>query len=372
MRRLIPPFVLCAVALGVALPARAVAAVEPARPGVQVVVSGDVHVRKGEVSRDVVVVHGSVDVDGVVQGSVVVFDGPITVAGLVKGDVVAVDGSVTLIRGAHVTGDVWVGNGRATIQVGAAIDGSLHRGSPLRWLAPSSLVTRLPVWIAISFSTLLLGLLLLLLAPRGADAIAAVARTAPGASIGWGAGLFFGLPVLSVVAVVSLVGIPFGVGLLLALGFLYSVGYAWSSWALGRVLIRPSRHGRRPRRYPAFLAGWAILRGVGFIPIVGAITWFGAALFGLGLMAVATWRARRPVLAPAAVDRGRLAGFGEPVPPPAPPPQPAPQPPGPAPTPPPEPAPPAPPEPEPPPPLPEPQPERAAESSSPLERPGPT
>jgi hypothetical protein len=62
---------------------------------------------------------------------------------------------------------------------------------------------------------------------------------------------------------------------------------------VGRALIRPGRHGASPRRYPAFLVGWAILRAVGFIPVAGAITWLAGAAFGLGLMAVATWRARK-------------------------------------------------------------------------------
>ncbi|MDP9342738.1 MAG: polymer-forming cytoskeletal protein, partial [Actinomycetota bacterium] len=305
MRRLIPSFLFGSVVLGSALvgsvvPAGALAAGSPASatappPHVQVVLSGDVHVRRGEVSRDVVVVHGSANVEGIVRGSVVVFDGPVTVSGLVKGDVAALDGTVTLLRGAHVTGDVWVGRGRAVTEVGSAIDGRLHTGTILRFAAPGTVVARFPVWLAISLSTLLLGVLLLLLAPRGADAIAAVSTSAPGAATGWGAALFVGLPILAVLAIVTLVGIPFGVGLLLALAFLYAVGYVWTSWALGRALIRPSRHGRSLRRYPAFLVGWAILRGVGFFPIVGAIIWFAAALFGLGLMAVATWRARRPV-----------------------------------------------------------------------------
>ena len=182
-----------------------------------------------------------------------------------------------------------------------------------------------------------------------------------------GRGPVRGAPLAAVVAIVTLVGIPFGVGLLLALAFVYAVGYVWAAWAVGRALIRPSRHGRRPRRYPAFLAGWAILRAVGFIPIVGAITWFAAALFGLGLMAVATWRARRPVPVGALPPGGVAAGFGEPVPPPQPPPQPMPQPPGPEPAPPPEPMPPSPPQPEPAPPPLEPEPERAE-----VERPGPT
>src|SRR5204863_1051772 len=120
------------------------AAVSPTAgpPHVQVVLSGDVQVRRGEVSRDVVVIHGSVDVEGTVWGSVVVFDGPVRISGLVKGDVVALGGTVTLLRGAHVTGDVWVGRGQPVVQVGSAIDGRLHTGGIIRFAAPSSVVAR--------------------------------------------------------------------------------------------------------------------------------------------------------------------------------------------------------------------------------------
>ena len=149
-----------------------------------------------------------------------------------------------------------------------------------------------PTWIAISVSTLLLGLFLLLLAPRTGDAVARAGRDAVGASIGLGAAAVFGLPIACVVLLVSLVGIPFGIGLLLALALLYSVGYAYAAVIIGRLLIRPSRHGG-PRVLAAFLAGWAILRVVGFVPVLGGISWFLAAWYGLGAVIVAIWRARR-------------------------------------------------------------------------------
>jgi hypothetical protein len=259
-----------------------------------VVLSGGVVVRKGEASGDVVIVHGSARVAGVVRGDVVVVDGPIEVSGVVRGDVVAIDGDVSLVKGARVTGDVTVAHGRLAVQVGALIGGRVRRGS-LSFLSPSRLVTKLGFWIAISVSTLLLGLVLLLLAPRGGDAVARAGRAAVGASIGWGAVAVFGLPVAGFLLLVSLVGFPFGLGLLLGLALLYSIGYAYGAWVLGRLFVRPPRHGG-PRRVAAFLAGWAALRVVGFVPVLGGITWFLAAWYGLGAMTVAVWRARREPL----------------------------------------------------------------------------
>jgi hypothetical protein len=158
-------------------------------------------------------------------------------------------------------------------------------------------------------STLLLGLLLLLLAPRGADAVARAGRDAVGASIGWGAALVFGLPVASVLLLITLVGIPFGLGLLFGLALLYSVGYVYGAFVVGRLVIRPSRHGG-PRRVAAFLAGWAILRVVGFVPVLGAITWVLAAWYGLGSLLVAVWRARRP---PIPLESRPEPGFASPA-----------------------------------------------------------
>jgi hypothetical protein len=298
-------------------PSKAVhaAPAKPLKSGDLVVLSGDVVVRRDESSGDVVVIHGSARIAGVVRGDVVVVDGPIVISGLVRGDLVALDGGVTLLSGAHVTGDVTVARGGLVVQVGALIGGRVHRGG-LAFLSPSKLVTKLGFWIGISVSTLLLGLLLILLAPRAGDAVARAGRDAVGASIGWGALAVFGLPVLAVLLLVSLVGLPFGLGLLLALALLYSIGYAYAGIVVGRLLVRPSRHGG-PRLVSAFLAGWVILRAVGFVPLLGGITWFLAAWYGLGAATVAVWRARRPpvVLRAPGPDPGftTTASSGEPV-----------------------------------------------------------
>jgi len=166
------------------------------------------------------------------------------------------------------------------------------------------------VWVAVSASILVLGVLLLLFAPRAADAVAAAAVQRIGPSIGWGLGLFFGIPIVAVIALVTIVGIPFGLGMFLALAPLYALGYTASCFALGRALIKPPR-----TRYLAFLAGWAIVRVASLIPFLAGLVWFVAVVYGLGILAVAARRRESAVsVAAPAVAPGTMP----PPPPPAP------------------------------------------------------
>lgn len=86
-----------------------------------------------------------------------------------------------------------------------------------------------------------------------------------------------------------MVGIPLGLGLLAALLLIYALGYSAAAWVQGRSLVR------EPTAWAvAFLAGWAILRVLALIPILGGLVWFAAVVFGLGALAVAIWRVRTP------------------------------------------------------------------------------
>ena len=71
----------------------------------------------------------------------------------------------------------------------------------------------------------MLGLLLLLFGPALDGAIIRAARERMGASIGFGAAVFFLLPIVAVVFLVVVVANPLGLFLLLALALLYTVGY---------------------------------------------------------------------------------------------------------------------------------------------------
>ncbi len=134
---------------------------------------------------------------------------------------------------------------------------------------------------------LLVGLVLVLLAPRGADAVADALGGAPLASLGWGVLVVLSVPVAAVALVVSVLGVPLGLALFLSLGLWWLVGLAWAAWCAGRALVQ-APHGR----VQAFLAGWAILAAVGLVPILNAAVWTLAPVLGVGAMLVAAWRVR--------------------------------------------------------------------------------
>jgi hypothetical protein len=251
-----------------------------------VVLIGRADVPQGEQVGDLVVFHGSSTVDGTVDGSLTAFDAPVTIAGRVNGDVVVFNGRVELRSGANVTGDV-VSQQAPVVASGATVGGTTSRLQTRGNWEGFGWVGRLGWWLAVSVSTLVVGLLLVWLVGRGAARILEAGRTRIGPSIGLGLLLFFGLPILAVIALVTVVGIPLGLGLLAALLLIYALGYSAAAWILGRSIVRG------PTAWVvAFLAGWAILRVVALVPILGGLVWFAAVVFGLGALAVAIWRAR--------------------------------------------------------------------------------
>ena len=270
-------------------PAAALAQDTPA-PGVaaedQIVFSGTVTVPQGERVGEVVVFSGRVEVHGVVTGDVVVLEGPVTVTGQVNGSVIAADGVIRLAESARVGGDVLAGE-PVQIRPGAKVAGDTRGETRFSLEAPLAVLGELLGPIAISISVLILGLALVLLAPRGADAVADALGAAPLASLGWGVLVVLSIPVTAVALVVSVLGVPLGLALFLSLGLWWLVGLTWAAWCAGRALVHAPRG-----RVQAFLAGWAILAAVGLVPILNAAAWVLAPVLGVGAMLVAAWRAR--------------------------------------------------------------------------------
>jgi hypothetical protein len=268
------------------LPGAAHAATVQPRDDSLVVLSGDAYVAARDTVDSVVVFNGGVLVDGRVRDAVVAFSGPVTITGDVGGNVVVFDGLLTVQNGAHIGGDVFAD--RRAIASGATIDGSLSSTQRFAVAAGwASVVFGVAVWLAIALSILILGLLLLWFAPRAAESVVVAGKTAVGPSIGWGAAAVVGLPVLGVIAIATVVGIPFGIGILLALALIFAIGQTTGAWFLGRSIITSGS------RVGAFALGWGILMLVGVIPAIGALVWLAATVYGLGMICVAAFRARR-------------------------------------------------------------------------------
>jgi hypothetical protein len=288
--------VLLGVVLAFVMAGPAYAAATPGSGDALVVLTGDAYVPADEVVNSVVVFDGAARIEGTVEESVVVFSGPVTVSGKVGQDVIAFDGLLVVTGDATVGGDV-IGN-ELRIATGATIEGTdiQNAGFALgfQW---ASLFMAVMTWIAIAVSVLVLGLLLLWLAPRAADATIRAGRTAVGPAIGWGFALLIGLPVLAIVAIGTLIGLPLGLGLMLALALIFAIGQTTGAWFLGRMLIKTGS------RVGAFALGWGILSVVSLVPGLGALVWLAATVYGLGMICVAAYRARRVptevVMAPA-------------------------------------------------------------------------
>lgn len=271
--------------------------VDIGRSGDRYVIKGPVDLRSGETARTVVVIDGRVNVarGATVTEDLVVVDGPVRIAGTVRGRVVTLGGRATVARTGVVGDGIRWGSEEPLIAAGAQVSGDVSKvDSDLDDWTP--FIPAIAWWIAMSVSTLLLGLLLLWIAPRAADATFQRMREGGwGPAIGVGFVIAIGLPVLVFVALVSLVGIPLGIGLLLALLPLAGLGYVTSAWMLGRALVGPPG-----RRALAFLAGWAILRAAALVPFLGALVFAVAAMFGIGALAWSLWRARRGAPTPPA------------------------------------------------------------------------
>jgi len=261
----------------------------------QIVLTGDLLVPEDATVGTAVIFNGDATIEGTVTKSVVVFNGDVDIAGTVGDDVVVFNGRVVVRSGAVIGGDI-ASRQRSVIEDGATVGGDLEgisgRFDP-EWL---EVVGRIAWWVGYSVSTLILGLVALLFA-RGVDApLAEAFRRRMGASFGFGAAIFFLLPLAAVLLLVVVVAIPLGLFLLLALALLYTVGYVAGAHVLGRRVLRPESS-----RFAAFLVGWGIVRGFGLIPIAGTVVWVLAAIAGLGAIVVAARSrpaATRPVATP--------------------------------------------------------------------------
>ena len=259
----------------------------------QVVLNGSLTVPEGQSVDSAVIFNGPATIDGTVRQTLFVANGRVEIAGTVGENVIVLNGKVVVASTGHVGGDI-VSQDTPTLERGAAVDGSLRRVTGTFDWEGIGWASRFVWWVGYSASTLFLGLVLLLLFPAIDAAIAAVWRERAGGAIGVGAAMFFLLPVVAILFLITIVGIPLGLFLLLGLALVYTVGYVAGAHALGRLLIRPPA-----TRFLAFLVGWAILRVIGLVPVLGGFLWMIASLIGLGLLVVAA-RGARPAVAPVA------------------------------------------------------------------------
>lgn len=284
----------------------------------------------GPVSGDLFIGGGTVKVTGEVKGSVRVAGGTVEVNGKVGGNVMLMGGTLTVGKNADIAGETtlfggtvvfdghsaksinaWLGsllmNGRADGEVNVYTSDDCGR-SPCVAVGPSAVVSGNFTYAASQdaqidpqakisgtitrkdiaqqaaeakkfvqefltfgrlwnlFSVLVVGLLIALLLPKTVRSIGGTMVNRVGASVGWGALLFFATPLALIVLAVTLIGIP----LALILGGLYVLGIYISQIFLGFVVGEAlTRRIRRagPETKPIAVV-WPTLLGIVVVSLI--------------------------------------------------------------------------------------------------------
>jgi hypothetical protein len=252
----------------------------------KVIITGDSAVPAGETVGDLIVVDGDVNVAGNVDGNLVAIAGDVNLSGTVDGDVVTVAGRARLGRSATVTGDLSYGDEKPLIAPGAEVRGDVSdENFDDISAAPWGAIVSVALWIAMTLSLLVLGIMLVAMTPRVAEATAGVSRDSLWESIAIGIAFWIGIGLIGGFALFTLVGIPLALILFSAVVPAAALGYVAASFALGR------RVAGSASPILAFLAGFAILRALALIPILGGLVGLLAATFGVGFLIVAASRA---------------------------------------------------------------------------------
>jgi len=135
--------------------------------------------------------------------------------------------------------------------------------------------------------TLVLGIFIVLLAPRRVKAVTESIRTRPWANLGWGAIILIVTPIAALIACITIIGLPLG---LIALA-LYTIAICLTQLFvglfIGQLIIGGSRGVEsRAALVGALVLGLAILSILRLIPYLGAVIWLATILFGLGAILV--------------------------------------------------------------------------------------
>ena len=261
------------------------------RPKDRVVAGGNVRIDKGKTVKDLVVMGGSADVYGKVEGDVLVMGGSVVLypGAKVLGDATTFGGSIEVKPGAKIVGDT------------GAIGGNISRGdesdsNDLHWgseedgdRVEASVVERMVSRIsgALTRSALLFvfGVVMLALGTRRMEMLQTELASRPMRSFALGLVGLIATALLIVVFAITVIGIPLALIGALLLAFAAYVGIVAVLTTVGGAL---TRH-RSQNPYVHLAVGCALYLVLGSLPFLGGLT--TAVVFLAGFGAICATRA---------------------------------------------------------------------------------
>lgn len=277
---LVGTVILLAVVIPVPVQAASTALIERDGEPVIVTLNGLSLVDRGDVVDDVWIANGRATVNGRVEGNVIILNGDTAVRGSVGGDIIVVRGEVWIGPEATVGGDIQASE-PITVSEGAVVEGTVEQTSVVGGVRTLVPVLRTALWVGLTVALFALGFLAMRLAGGMVDSAGDHLTARPFGSAVRGLVALVLIPLLGIITLATIIGGLLGL-LLLAIAMLAAVaGLIVASTAIGRWIL-PWQS-----RLLAFAIGAVVLRIVALVPVVGDLVTVIAALFGTGALLLA-------------------------------------------------------------------------------------
>ncbi len=270
-----------------------------------VAAGGEINVN-GPVVGDVIVAGGRVRINGPVGGKVLLAGGAVDLNSRVERNAVVTGGDVVFGPNASVGRDAEVSGGTFTHQgtvngtlgvssgtfVNNGTAGSVRydggiRNRPDRSDVPGALLSGLAAVLSflVTLGYLILGLLLLLVAPGTARVLEARVRDQPLPAFVIGLVSLIAAVILGIILLVTVVGAPIAILLWLAVIAGVMLAGLVVSLAVGRLVGRAAHLGEN--RFLLFVIGFVLLNLVYLIPFLGGLVKFVVVCLGFGVLVMA-------------------------------------------------------------------------------------
>src|SRR5665648_508625 len=232
--------------------------------------------------------------------------GTALIDGLIKGDINSGVESLTIASTASIQGKLtYISENEANIQSGAQIMGPITHQLPdvkerlavgthqlpdiKERLTPAGLWGKVIGFLM----ALVLGIIIILLAPRRVKAVTESIRTRPWASLGWGAIILIFTPIAALIVCITIIGLPLGLITLVLYSIAISLTQLFAGLLIGQLIIGSSRGVETKAALVGALAlGLAILSLLKLIPYLDNVIGLATVLFGLGAILVSERKLR--------------------------------------------------------------------------------
>ena len=252
----------------------------------------------GTIGRDLLVAgrEFSMTSTSEIGGDLLLGAGTARIDGLIKGDMNSGVNSLTITSTANIQGKLnYISGKEANIQSGAQIRGTITHKLPDVKKGQEAGIGLW--WIVIGFlMALVLGIIVVLLAPRRVKAVTESIRTHPWASLGWGAIILVAAPIVALIVCITVIGLPLGLIALVLYAIAIYLTQLFVGLLIGQLIIGAFRRVETKAALVGALAlGLAILRLLRLIPFVGFFFGLVTVLFGLGAILVSERKLRAEV-----------------------------------------------------------------------------